>query len=212
MPLEKAKIGEAIYDVITMDEYYTSPSSYGTFTAIKGEDGYVYPIRNKSDERPGFYTTGGFDFIQKPSIEEQPVYSQENIINFHNATSLREVIQTQQKLMSAERSILTTIDNVFKPEITERDTPEMIALKQAVIDKNIDLDKYEQRFGPNFNNDKRLFKKGAITFGKLRAICNALDIKATMIIEDASPDVPNPIGRTIKAELTGNNINIDGDE
>ena len=92
---------------------------------------------------------------------------------------------------------------MFIPEIGSDDTPEMIALKQAIMDKHIDIDKYEQRFGPNYNNDKRLLKKGNITFGKLRSICDALDIKVTLTIEDSAPDVPNPIGRATTAEITG---------
>ena len=212
MSLEKAKIGEAIYDVISIDEFYRDPSAYGAYTAIKGGDGYVYPIRTKTDTRPGFYPTGGLDFFKPPTHGEGIIYSQQNIINFHDATNLREVIRTQQKLMSAERSILTTIDNVFTPEINENDTPEMKAIKQAIIDKHIDLDKYEPRFGPNYNNDKRLLKKNSITFGKLRSICDALDIRVTMTIEDAAPDVPNPIGRVITTELTGNSMNIEEDD
>jgi len=47
---------------------------------------------------------------------------------------------------------------------------------------------------------------------KLRSICNALDIKATITIEDAGPDVPNPIGRTIVAELTGGGATVDEEE
>lgn len=204
MSLEKAKIGEAIYDVIDIDEFYRDPSAYGSYTAIKAGDGYVYPIRTKTDTRPGFYPTGGLDFFKPPVMGESNMYHQQNIINFHDATTLREIIQTQQKLISAERSILTTIDNVFTPEITDNDTPEMRAVKQAIIDKHIDLDKYESRFGPNYNNDKRLLKKNSITFGKMRSVFDALDIKSKIVIEDASPDVPNPIGRVITTELTGN--------
>ena len=213
MSLEKAKIADAIYDVIGLDEYYSNPSAYNSYTAIKGKDGYVYPIRSKTDTRPGFYPTGGFDFFKSPMGQECQMYTQQNIINFHDATTLREVIQTQQKLMSEERSILTTIDNVFAPEILVNDTPEMKVLKQAIRDKHIDLDKYEPRFGPNYNNDKRLLKKNNITFGKLRSICDALDMKASIVIEDTSPDVPNPIGRTISADITSSSATIEeGDE
>lgn len=213
MSLEKAKIGEAIYDVIDIEEYYRDPSVYGSFTAIKGNDGYVYPIRSKTDYRPGFYPTGGLDFFKMPAGGEASVYSQQNIIDFHNATSLKEIIQAQQKLANEERSILTTIDNVFAPEIGDEDTPEMRAMKQAVLDKHIDLDKYESRFGPNYNNDKRLMKKSSITFGKLRSIANALDMKISMTIEDAAPDVPNPIGRVIAVDLTsGGTASIDEEE
>lgn len=211
MSLEKAKIGDVIYDVIPIEEYYREPTAYGSFTAISGNDGYIYPIRTKTDNRPGFYPTGGLDFFKPPTPGEANIYTRQNVINFEEATSLREVIICQQKLMNAERSILTTIDNVFAPEIGENDTPEMKAIKQAIIDKHIDLDKYEPRFGPNYNNDKRLLKKKNITFGKLRSICDALDIKASIVIEDAAPDVPNPIGRVITAELTGTGMSIDED-
>lgn len=212
MSLEKAKIGDAIYDVIGIDEFYRSPEAYGSYTAIRGGDGYVYPIRTKTDNRPGFYPTGGLDFFKPPAFSESNTYSEQNIIDFKDATTLREVIQTQQRLMSAERSILTTIDNVFAPEIGENDTPEMKALKQAIIDKHIDLDKYEPRFGPNYNNDKRLLKKGNITFGKMRTIADALDMQITLTIEDADPNAPNPIGRVISTKLTGGTMSIEDEE
>ena len=54
----------------------------------------------------------------------------------------------------------------------------------------------------NFNNDKRLIKKNSITFGKLRNICKALDIRATLTMEDTNPDVPNPMGRKVEVCLT----------
>ena len=212
MSLEKAKINDAIYDVIDIEEYYKNPSAYGSYTAINGRDGFIYPIRTKTDNRPGFYPTGGLDFFKQPIGGEVNVYTQQNVINFKDATSLREIIQTQQKLESEERTILTTIDNVFAPEITNGDTPEMRALKQAVLDKHIDLDKYESRFGPNYNNDKRLLKKNSITFGKLRSIADALDIKISMTIEDSAPDVPNPIGRTITVDLTGGQTTLEEEE
>ena len=212
MSLEKAKINDAIYDVISIEEYYKNPSAYGSYTAIDGRDGFIYPIRTKTDNRPGFYPTGGLDFFKQPIGGEVNVYTQQNVINFKDATSLREIIQTQQKLESEERTILTTIDNVFAPEITNGDTPEMRALKQAVLDKHIDLDKYESRFGPNYNNDKRLLKKNSITFGKLRSIADALDIKVSMTIEDAAPDVPNPIGRAITIDLTGGQTTLEEEE
>ena len=38
------------------------------------------------------------------------------------------------------------------------------ASMEAVISKNIDIDKYADRFGDNFPNDKRQFKREDITF------------------------------------------------
>lgn len=214
MSLEKAKIEGAIFDVITEEEYLQNPNAIDRrHTAIKGNDGYIYPIRNLTDNRPGYYPTGCVDFFIPPSPSEAVFYGTKNIINFKDATNIREVIETQQKLNAAERSILTTIDNVFEPDIGENDLPEMRALKQAIIDKHVDLDKYEQRIGANYNNDKRILKKGNITFDKLRTFCEALDIKATITLEDNNPEVPNPIGRVIVAELTSPNAAyIEGDD
>ena len=79
----------------------------------------------------------------------------------------------------------------------------MKAMKEAINLKHIDIDKYEPRFGPNFNNDKRLLKKDSITFRKLKDVCEALDMKATLKLEDANPNVPNPIGKKIAIDLTG---------
>ena len=211
MSLEKAKIGDAIYDVISTQEFERDPDSFGQYVAIKGGDGYLYPMRSRTDNRPGCYYCGGMYFFKPPTFDEGHVYDSQNIINFNDASNLRDVIKCQQKLMNAERSILTTIDNVFAPEIDENDTPEMKIMKQAIRDKHIDLDKYESRFGPNYNNDKRLLKKGNITFGKLRDISTALDMKVTLTIEDASPDVPNPIGSVLSTEITGSGMCIDDD-
>jgi len=213
MSLVKAKIGETIYDVVSYEEYYRNMSLYpAAYTAIRYGDGYIYPIRPLSDYRPGAYMTGCLDVFKPPTTAtECAMYSEQNIIDFTKAEGMRDLITCSQMLNAAERSILTNIDNLFIPDIGENDTPEMQALKQAIIAKHIDLDKYEPRFGPNYNNDKRLLRKDRITFDKFRTIGECLDIKATLTIEDANPDVPNPIGRAISVEITGRPMSIDGD-
>ena len=224
MSLVKKVIEGVMYDVVTERDFYLNPSQNTQFTAIDMGNGFIYPVKpySKFDTNPGVKNAPGFYYIPNNGIQtiQQPTTpkelseysSSENIIDFRAAEDMREYIQTKQRLASAERSILTSIDNVFLPEISENDTPEMIALKQAILDKHIDLDKYEPRFGPNYNNDKRLLKKNSITFGKLRAICDALDMKATITFEDVNPDVPNPIGRVITAELTGEGMSVEGGE
>lgn len=213
MSLVKAKIGDTIYDVVSYEEYYRNPKLYPSqYTAIRNGDGYVYPLRSLNDYRPGAYMTGGLDVFKPPiTTAECAMYSEQNIIDFTKAECMRDLIACSQTLNSAERSILTNIDNLFVPDIGENDTPEMQALKQAIIAKHIDLDKYESRFGPNYNNDKRLLRKDRITFDKFRTIGECLDIKATLTIEDANPDVPNPIGRSISVEITGRPMSTNDD-
>lgn len=210
--VKKAKVDNKIYDVISFSDYATKPEAYvPEFTAIENE-GSIYPIRKKTDIRPGMYPGPIVCKFVRPSDEERDIYSAEHIINFDEAHSLKDIIERQNQLNQTERGILTTIDNVFCPVISEDDTPEMVGLKQAVIAKGIDLDKYEQRFGVNYNNDKRLFNKPSITLTKLKTMFDALDMKATLIIEDKSPDVPNPMGTKIVVELTSDSEEDGGEE
>lgn len=202
MSIEKAKVDEAIYDVLTHEEYYSMRQGVlPQFTAIKEEE-YLYPIRSKTDTRPGAYPSGPVIFYKDPETDEQRnEYSVSNIINFSDSKNLKELIQKQNAVRNTERAILTTIDNIFVPEIGENDTPAMKGLKEAIIAKKVDIDKYESRFGANYNNDKRLLRRDSITLQKMESLMGILDMKGTLIIEDADPNVPNPIGRQIIVEL-----------
>lgn len=204
MDIAKAKIYDTIYDVISYDEYMRSPEFYQqNSVAIRGGDGYLYPLRtNPNDMRPGFVDIGPMTIFTPPGAADTRFYSDRNIIDFSQAGCLKEVIEAQNALASAERTILTTVDNLFVPPVNPNDYPEMLLLKEAITKKHIDLSKYEPRFGPNFNNDKRLVRKTSITFDKLKRFCKALDIKASLIMEDAGPDVPNPIGEKLEICIT----------
>lgn len=216
MKLKKIAVDGAIYDVIDESDYIQNRdlymNNYKYLAIIRPGFDIVYPVRRATanPDKAGAYDMGYAIFYYDPADPETiQEYNVSRIIDYSNAQSLRDIITTSQRIASAEASILTTIDNVFIPEIGPNDTPEMIAFKQAIIYKHIDLDKYEQRFGQNYNNDKRLLKKPNITFGKMRDMCNALDIKVSIKLEDASPDIPNPMGRQIITEITGNPTSIE---
>lgn len=215
--MRKMKIRDALYDVITYDEFCRNRPLYMRYpdsVAVMGGDGFVYPIRNpSSDFRPGMYPMGlGMDWFKPPmSKYEMQDYSQSNIIDFSESKNFRDVIANQERLNREERSILTTINSLTVPTIQDSDEPAMVALKEAIIAKHIDLDSYDYRFGQsNFPNDKRLLKKDSISLKKLVAYCNALDITATLTLKDANSDVPNPIGKEITYDL--NNTITDGDD
>ena len=90
------------------------------------------------------------------------------------------------------------------PPIKPDDSSEMVGMKMVVRAKHCDIDKYEHRFGrKNFQNEKRLFDRPTMTLSKIRSTCEALDVKATLVFEDASPDVPNAMGTTISVPITG---------
>lgn len=209
--MKKVKIRDMLYDVVTYPEFCANKEMflrYPEAIAVLPYDGFVYPIRNPaSDIRPGLYCLGmGLDWFKTPTshwdIQE---YSQTNVIDFSEAKTLRDVIATQNRLNHEERSILTTINSVTIPSILETDEPAMVALKEAIIAKHIDLDSYDYRFGEsNFPNDKRLLKKDSISLKKLISYCNALDIQAQLTLTDSNPEVPNPMGKAITCNLNFN--------
>ena len=202
---KKKRIGDKIYDVTSIEEYSQFPDAFiPQYTAIHDpETGLVLPIKNKYDQSPGIIYGNGVSYVDEPDADELNTYLDTDIIDFDNCKSIHDMMANQHIVRSLERDILTSPDNIFTPKIFDDDSPEMKALKTAVLEKKIDLDKYAPRLGSNYNNDKRLFNKNTISLPMTKRLCEALDIKATLILEDKDPDVPNPIGRVIKVDLTG---------
>ena len=201
---KKMRIGDKIYDVTTLEDYTSNKDAYiPQYTAIHIPDiGMALPINGKNDTTPGIVVGSGMSYVNEP-IQNKEEYSDSKMIDFDNITSIHDMMEKQNVVRSLERDILTSPDNIFEPKIFDDDAPEMKALKTAVISKHIDLDKYEPRFGSNYNNDKRLFNKTSVSLPMTKRLCNALDIEAVLILRDKSPDVPNPMGRVIEVNLTG---------
>lgn len=203
--MRKAKINGKLMSVVDAGDYMENIEIYSpNCTAISVEEaGVVLPIIGKFDKGVGIHPTDGlFSRINMPSEEEREEYSLDSVIDLAKCKDMAELIKTQQQIANIEYDMLTTVDNLFKPKIGENCTPAMRALKEAVIDKNIDIHKYSERYGANFNNNVRNFAKDDISLRMLELHCNVLDIKATLVLEDASDDVPNPIGHKISVELT----------
>lgn len=209
----KMKIKNKMYDVVpSLELYQDNEDAYlKNYTAIVSEDGkYVLPVKRVYDDTIGIKVGDLMSREYLPQTEEdKQIYSIDNAINLSDSKDITELIEKQTAIRDIEQEILTDPDgNIFVPKITQEDSAAIKALKEAVIAKHIDLDKYETRFGSNYNNDKRLLSKKKISLPMLERMCTALDIKATLTLEDQSEDVPNPIGKVITVELT----NGDGSE
>lgn len=199
-----------IVDVIDQDEFIRrceldkdAVKSMSEDTAVEGPNSRIYPVTKQyTKDSPCAYDAGPMILYNMPkSCENDEQYQQKNAIDFDNVSSLKESIQKQAELEKAERSILISPDNIFTPLPQETDTPEMGLLKKAITRKNIDIDNYKQRFGSDYNNDKRLFDQSSITFFKLKRICDIFDIKVTLTLED-KPGAPNPIGESLSTVIT----------
>lgn len=206
--MKKANICNTFCDVTTLSDYAENKDAYiSSHTAIQEGD-YVLPIRTQTSsmgKEVGVYVGSALaKFIMPETEEDKKSFSSDNMIDFTETKTIGEVIAKQESVRKLEREVLTSPDNIFTPVIEPDDSNEMKGMKEAVIAKNIDLDKYEHRFGSNYNNDKRLFNKNNISLPMIKRLSKALDMKATLILEDASPDVPNPIGKKIIIDVIGN--------
>lgn len=202
MAVEKIRIKDRLYDVIGYEEFTRHPDNYGKFNAVK-EGSYVYPVKGKTDTGVGIYDSDDttYEFVEPITEEDKDNYSTSHIISISDCKTIREVIEAQQKIKESERAILTKADNITFVKVGANDTPHMAALKEAINGKQIDISNYEYKFGTNYNNDMRLLSKSDITMNKLKSFLSKLDLKASIVIEDASDDVPNPLGRKIVSTI-----------
>ena len=207
---KRKTINGKMYNVVDMKNYMKNNDIYDrSQTAVEvsiNGNNYVLPFRNKTDNRPGIYDDGSIEFFCVPGGNKKDMkeYSSDDMLDFSKCSTIAEIMEKQEILRDEEKEILANPDNIFVPTISEKDSPAMRGLKQAVIEKHIDIDKYQDRFGKeNFPNDKRKFKDNDITMFMMNRMNKALDIKATLILEDKNPNVPNPIGKKIAIDLTG---------
>lgn len=203
--MKKAVINGRMLDIVPIKEAIESTNESNNNIAIEA-NGCILPVRGSTDKRPGAYRAGSFYMktVMPDSIELPNYRADDNrIVDFDKAEDIREIIRAESKLRNLEVSRLTTIDNICAPRIRPDDAPEMVGLKKAIIQKHIDLDKYEQRFGDNYNNDRRLLEKDNITLTKLKTFAKALDMKLTLTFEDNGKNVPNPIGEPIRVTVIG---------
>lgn len=195
-----------LFDVVPIDEYVNNPGSYlPKSTAIDFGQDLILPVINEADRGPGIIIKNNdspFAYVKTPTGYDYSKYQRDNMIDFTSSQDMSSFMEKQSLLYKLEKDILSNPDNIFTPAPDTDDAPAMKILKEAVIDKHIDLDKYEPRFGSNYANDKRLFNKQNISLPMLVRVCNALDIKATLTLEDQSEEVANPIGRSISIEIT----------
>lgn len=211
----KIFIEGSLFNVLFLNELDRLAEAMIKFEKVAISDGqWVYPIRRSPGPcgTPGAYYMDGLPALRfvAPTDESEAnvMYKSENIA-YLDGNSMAELMAEQAKLAKAESAILTSAnpENIFKPNIDQiNDSPLMFALKTAVAEKCIDINKYADRFGTDFNNDRRKFNSNKISIDKFSSIASKLDMKATLILEDADPKpgedtVPNPIGHSITIQL-----------
>lgn len=217
MDLRKAKVNGRMSDIIsfeTLQEHrnvYHDPNSQAPVAVeCKKSNGETYFLPyyaggSTNTTRPGVYpvdTNHGIDLVVYPEKEEANKYQPERVADFRNISNIQEYLEIQKAAEEMSNDVVSNPDSIFTPPLLENDSPEMRGLKEAIIAKKIDIDKYQDNFGDNFPNDKRKLFDNKITLFLLKRDCECLDMKAELVISDANPNVPNPLGREIRIQIT----------
>jgi len=206
----KAFIDGALYDVIPIEKLMGVPYQLVTdhLAVIHGK--FVLPIRlNATQTKPGVYYRGCYYHIMPPTTpEEQQMYSTDNLAYSGNHATFADIIAAKEKIESAEFKHLVSSDNIYVPVIDQlNDSPLSIALKMSVGEKHCNINRYSSRFGDDFNNDRRKLSGNDITAAKYATFGRNMDIRTTLIIEDMTPDVANPMGKRLIQTWVGDGVN-----
>lgn len=203
--MKKVEIERKLYSVTTPTDYTDNHPDYytpkGTALEVAGR---VLPIRNPMmDNGPGVYYEEGAMVanVIKPSPSEERQYSADRIIDLSKPKDIGEVIEKNELIRNIQNDLMVSgKDNIFCLNITNQDTPEMKALKQAINSKQVDKKAYEDRFD-QFQNDMRLLKGNSITLAKMVGICKGFDIACELTLKDKE-GAANPMGTEITLDLT----------
>jgi hypothetical protein len=205
----KAFIEGRIYDVI---EYGAPIFDYSGDALAMKIGNYVLPVRYTSINinKPGVYVVNGMWMypVYPTNPQDMDTYNVNHLAYFVSAQTFQDVVAAKEQLERDQYNHLVTSDKVFTPSIDDiNDTPLIRGLKMAVTDKKCDINRYSEKFGPDFNNDRRKFNGHDITAAKYASISKNLDIRTTLIIEDMNPNVANPIGKKIILTWVGDGEN-----
>lgn len=205
--MKKGTIEDKVVDVLSLDEWHKTGYKYDPeFTAIEYQD-TLYPVRTtdpRITHKPGYYNNGLFGRFVDPNKDEEDKYKiNDNVVDLEDTKNMKDLIEKTDKLKKLEGAILTDPDNIFTPKVYDEDEALMKGMKQAIIAKHIDIDKYKGRF-TQFTNDRRLFNGHSITYKKAVEWIEGLDLKGTLILEDRESDVPNPMNKKIVVKINDN--------
>lgn len=215
------------YGVFSM-EYYTKnmeilKDDYHCAVEVeKDGESIILPIQPAdSVNKPGICSTDGkISIITYPDEDQMKEYKPEgdDILVFSDHLSLQSLSDASFKFKNNINKLMENDGGEsYKAPLLETDTAAMRAMKESINAKNIDLDKYKDRFGVNFPNDKRKLKDDNITLNMITRMCENLDIKLDLVFSDKDSSVPNPMNKIIKANIipgdgTCTIINVDNND
>ena len=212
MGLKKKFMNNVYYTVYDKNEV---PSSVDLTqnVAIVDENGVVLPVRrNLNDRGPGYYRSGfvshnGVEalFRVDPTPEEvESTYNNNtDFIDFGDSKNIVDYMVNVDRERALTQSIISNVDNEYRPNIRESDEAFMQLVKSALYEKHFDISKYKNIFGANFNNDKRSLEARSITLNKATEILTKLDVEIKITLRNRGDNIPNPMQRSVSGIING---------
>lgn len=230
-------IDGATYEIVDAERFVQNPTIWpmqriallftGQYYGKTPLPDFVLPFRTDSETKPGLYGQSEktpcsvfwwilpfvFDAFGN-IISYDPQYMRDNIRDMTKAKDMREIIELDSKYKKEEFSKLAAGAEITKLTIGSGDAPETAIIKEAINAKNIDMDKYRDRFkAGTYPNDKRALMRvkegtdddtnsGATSLPKIRDIGAALDMRVYLIIDNANPGVVNPLPHPLMVDIT----------
>ena len=206
-------INTITYDVIEgdIDYLYNNLNDIKSLNIAFNDGVYTLPITLKRTiNTPAYYLSLlGLELINSDKIDDK--YLSTNIIDFSNSKNMSNYLSQLEVLNSTKNYDLhlTKSNNSTYIPITEEDTVEKRLLKDAINAKNIDLSLYADIIGKDkFNNIYREVRTSSkISIERLKLLCEALNIKATLILEDTDNAI-NPMNKTFSGVITKNDLGV----
>ena len=212
MGLKKKFMNNVYYTVYDKDSV---PSSIDLSqnVAIVDDDGVVLPVHKyPNDKGPGYYRSGitlnnGVEalFRVDPTPEEiESTYNtRDNYIDFGDSKNIVDYMVNVDKERALTQSIISNVDNEYRPNIRDNDEAFMQLVKRAICEKHFDISKYKSIFGSNFNNDKRSLEAKSITLNKATEILTKLDVEIEITLRNRGDNIPNPMQRSVTGIING---------
>lgn len=193
--------------LVTDDEIYPiklyndEAKSYDKDTAyIDGDYYYIYrgeKSKGTTFLKPGIYFDPKLNeyFVVEPSTdEEKEKYSVQGKVAKLNTDEIINIVNTKDDILVA----IPESTKIFMPSLTTNDDILKRLAKQALILKNVDLDKFRDRFADK--NALFNFKQVIKGDNKLSILIfdrgmDALNLKYTILVEEKDPN--NPIGNPL---------------
>lgn len=177
-------------DLETTDEVLSDKVAY-----LKGDYFYLFRGIGNSDtaygKKPGVYRNKhGFPkyFVVDPvTSEEKEDYAIANHINSLHPTSIIDSANTKEDLLVA----IPESTKIFQPQITENDDILKLIAKKALLAKNVDLDRYRDRFSNKnelFNLKQVIRGDNKVSMRIFTRVIEALNLKFEIILTERTKD------------------------